>query len=151
MNIAPQHYVPATGLATWAWGEADGAAHYLEGMDGVFSFLGTAKISDITDGSSNTILLMEDHHWSKGPTQPNQMAGDQGWASTMQVSTAANLINQNYGYYDSHKCHGISSTHVGGAHIAMADGSVRFVSQNISMLTLQAIANRAAGVPAGDF
>jgi prepilin-type N-terminal cleavage/methylation domain-containing protein/prepilin-type processing-associated H-X9-DG protein len=151
-------YTPTTGQATWAWGEANGLSQYLEGMDGVFSWVGTAKISDITDGTSNTILLMEDHHWSNGPRFPGKYAGDVGWASTMQISTAVNLINQNYGdpnnsfaYPDSHKCHGISSTHVGGAHIAMADGSVRFVSQNISNLTLQAIANRNGGIPATGF
>jgi prepilin-type N-terminal cleavage/methylation domain-containing protein/prepilin-type processing-associated H-X9-DG protein len=152
MNVAPVRYQPAVGLATWAWGDGDGVKHYLEGVDGVFSFVGTAKISDITDGSSNTILLMEDHHWNAGPTQPGQVSDDVGWASPMQVSTAVNLINQNYGDKpDGRRCHGISSTHVGGAHIAMCDGSVRFISQNISTLTLQAIANRNGGVPAGDF
>jgi hypothetical protein len=133
-----------------AWGEAN-SQRYLQSMDGVFSFMGTAKISDITDGSSNTILLMEDHHWSVGKLQPGQNAGDVGWAGPMQVSTAANLVNQAYGYYDSHKCHGISSTHVGGAHIAMSDGSVRFLSENIGLNTLQAIANRNGGVPVGAF
>ncbi len=133
-----------------AWGEAN-SQRYLQGMNGVFSFMGTAKISDITDGSSSTILLMEDHHWSQGKTRPGQNAGDVGWASPMQVSTAANLINQNYGYNDSHKCHGISSTHVGGAHIALADGSVRFISENMSLTTLQAIATRNASVPVGDY
>ena len=67
-------------------------------------------------------------------------ADDVGWASTMQVSTATALINQAYGDKpDGRRCHGISSTHVGGAHVAMSDGSVRFISQNISLLTLQGI------------
>jgi prepilin-type N-terminal cleavage/methylation domain-containing protein/prepilin-type processing-associated H-X9-DG protein len=151
-------YTPTTGQATWAWGEANGLSQYLEGMDGVFSWIGTARISDLTDGTSTTMLLVEDHHWSNGPTLPGKYAGDVGWASTMQITTAVNLINQNYGnpaaqyaYPDSHKCHGISSTHVGGAHVAMADGSVRFISENINVLTLQAIANRNGGRPANNF
>jgi len=133
-----------------AWGEGS-SQRYLQGMNGVFTFMGTAKISDITDGTSNTILLMEDHHWSVGKNRPDQNAGDVGWAGSMQVSTAANLINQSYGYTDSHKCHGISSTHVGGAHILMADGAVRFLSENIAVNTLQAIATRGTGVTAGEF
>jgi prepilin-type N-terminal cleavage/methylation domain-containing protein/prepilin-type processing-associated H-X9-DG protein len=144
--------IPTPGYVLYAWGEASALGQYLQGADGVFSFFGTAKISDITDGSSMTILLMEDHHWSQGRKLPAvNPAGDCAWASTMMISTAANLINQNYGYNDPHKCHGISSTHVGGAHVAMADGSVRFVSENISILTLQAISNRNGGTPAGDF
>lgn len=133
-----------------AWGEGS-SQNYLQSMNGVFSFMGTAKISDITDGTSNTILVMEDHHWSQGKSRPSSYAGDVGWASSMQVSTAANLINQGYGYNDPHKCHGISSTHVGGAHILMADGAVRFVSENIGLQVLQAIATRGTGVPVGDF
>ena len=142
---------PLPGQVLDAWGEAGTVGTYLLGMDGVFSFRGTAKISDIVDGSSNTIMLMEDHHWSQGKTKPDQYARDTGWASTMQVSTAANLINQQYGYSDPHKCHGISSTHVGGAHVSLADGSVRFISENMAIVTLQAIANRNGGIPTGDF
>jgi prepilin-type N-terminal cleavage/methylation domain-containing protein len=142
---------PQPGQVLDAWGEAGTVGVYLLGMDGVFSFRGTAKISDITDGSSNTILLMEDHHWSTGRRQPDRVSGDVGWASTMQVSTAANLVNQSYGYNDPQKCHGISSTHVGGAHVALSDGAVRFISENMAITTLQAIANRNGGIPTGDF
>jgi hypothetical protein len=142
---------PAPGQVLDAWGEAGTVGEYLLKMDGIFSFRGTAKISDVVDGSSNTIMLMEDHHWSAGRTKPDQYARDTGWASTMQVSTAANLINQSYGYTDPHKCHGISSTHVGGAHIALTDGAVRFISENMAIVTLQAIANRNGGIPTGDY
>ena len=117
----------------------------------VFSFAGTAKISDIVDGTSNTILMMEDHHWSRGKAQPTEVSVDVGWASPMQISTVANLVNQNYGYPDPQKCHGISSTHVGGAHVAMADGSVRFISENVGVVVLQAIATRGAGDTPGEF
>jgi prepilin-type N-terminal cleavage/methylation domain-containing protein/prepilin-type processing-associated H-X9-DG protein len=121
------------------------------GDNGVFSFVGTAKISDITDGTSNTILCMEDHHWRVGKRSPDQHGDDSGWASPMAISTAANLVNQNYGYPDFNKCHGISSTHTGGAHILMADGAVRFLTENIGLNVLQAIATRGSGVPVGDF
>ena len=137
------------GVVLDAWGNT--TTVYLGGMNGVFSFAGTAKISDIVDGTSNTILMMEDHHWSRGKAQPTEVSGDVGWASPMQISTVANLVNQNYGYPDSQKCHGISSTHVGGAHVAMADGSVRFISENIGVVVLQAIATRGAGDTPGEF
>jgi len=139
----------AVGIVRDAWGYD--LAGRVGGDNGCFSFVGTAKISDITDGTSNTILCMEDHHWRFGKSQPDQHGDDVGWAGPMQVSTAANLVNQNYGYPDFNKCHGISSTHVGGAHILMSDGAVRFITENIGINVLQAIATRGSGVPVGEF
>ena len=137
------------------WGEGNGGNStgpaYLGLMNGCFSCSGTCKISDIVDGTSNTILVMEDHHWSQGPSQPSQVAGTVGWAGPMQVASTAHLVNQKYGYPDGNQCHGISSTHVGGAHILMADGSVRLLSENIGVTVLQAISTRAGGDIAGDF
>ncbi len=122
------------------------------GQNGMFSFVGTARISEVTDGTSNTILVMEDHHWKSGKIKASEHGDDIGWASPMNISTAANFINQNYGYTpDFNKCHGISSTHVGGAHILMCDGSVRFINENLDIRTLQAIATRATGQIPGEF
>lgn len=43
------------------------------------------------------------------------------------------------------------SYHTGGVHVAMADGSVRFVSENISRVTWQNLATRAGGEILGQF
>ena len=137
------------GQAFNAWGEGNNA--YLGNMDGCFSFFGTCKIRDITDGTSTTILVLEDHHWSAGPRTPASVAGTVGWGGPMQVTSTALLINQNYAYPDGNQCHGMSSTHVGGAHCLMADGAVRFLSQNIASQVLHAISSKNAGDVAGDF
>lgn len=41
--------------------------------------------------------------------------------------------------------------HVGGVHILMLDGAVRFLSNNISGVTLNALASRANNEVVGDF
>lgn len=43
------------------------------------------------------------------------------------------------------------SAHAGGAHLGLADGSVRFISQNISLTTYQALGSRAVKDIPGDF
>jgi hypothetical protein len=44
-----------------------------------------------------------------------------------------------------------SSRHVGGVHVNMADGGVRFVSENIDLNTWRAIGSRNGGEAIGDF
>jgi prepilin-type N-terminal cleavage/methylation domain-containing protein/prepilin-type processing-associated H-X9-DG protein len=133
---------------------------YLCRENGVFSLLGSAKMRDITDGTSNTILIMEDNHFQQGPRRPAVATGDAAWASPMAITSASILVNQNFSFnadgsmvsgMDSHKCHGISSVHVGGAHILMCDGAVRFISANISSVTLQALATRSNSDIVGEF
>ena len=46
---------------------------------------------------------------------------------------------------------GSSSLHAGGVHVLLADGSVRFVSQNISWLTYSSICSRNCGEVVSDF
>jgi hypothetical protein len=43
------------------------------------------------------------------------------------------------------------SMHVGGVHILLCDGSVRFVSENISLATWRGMATRAGGEVLGEF
>jgi prepilin-type processing-associated H-X9-DG protein len=43
------------------------------------------------------------------------------------------------------------SQHPGGVHVALADGSVRFVSENIDLNVWSYLGSRADGTPVGDF
>lgn len=133
-------------------------------------------LSDITDGSSNVMLVAEQSNkvkwtgsasweFTDGKTQGvGGMRG--GWGgpqntdvSTSQYgSTAAGMSMVQYGPNascgDFFGCgvvycasNNLASAHTGGIHTLMADGSVRFISDNIDLTTFKRAAMRADGNP----
>ncbi len=142
--------------------------------DGVFSIGGSVCLTDITDGASNTLLFGERLH--RDPQfdllQPVVWPGHspiEHWGTWAAISTPGAL-----GHCALHSAAPINyqvppggdlltvwnraaafgSGHPGGASFAFADGSVRFLSDSMPLLTLQALSTRAGGevvVWAGDF
>ena len=103
---------------------------------GIFGYDRTTKMRDITDGTSNTIMVSDVVAKDRGPWA-------QGGPSTIRALTTKPYVNGP---------DGIGSPHAGGFHVLLADGSVRFVSQNIDQDTLESLATRAGGeVVGGDF
>lgn len=54
-------------------------------------------------------------------------------------------------HYDGGTLIGARSNHVGGVHLMMADGAVRFAGANIDWTTYQALGSRNGGETVGDF
>ena len=126
-----------------------------------------AKLSEITDGTSNVIAAGEirpscgDHTWN-GWFHFNSM-----WvATTAPINFPVECIyespNWNAGspptgkngcnqYQAWNTTQGFKSRHVGGAHFLLCDGSVKFVSENIDYLTYQKVGDRRDGGVVGDF
>lgn len=103
---------------------------------GIFGYDRKTGIRDITDGTSNTIMVTEVYKdlgpWAKGGP------------STLRGLATKPYINGPDGIG-----HGKGS---GGALVLFADGSVRFISENINPETLEALATMAGGeVVGGDF
>jgi prepilin-type processing-associated H-X9-DG protein len=46
---------------------------------------------------------------------------------------------------------GIGSHHTGGAHVLLGDGSVRFLSANLDLLTQWRLSDRIDGAVVGEF
>jgi len=107
---------------------------------GVFWARGSAKISQITDGTSNTIAIFENHHWAgkdaaTGKLLPARVNRDALWIAPYgPISTGAGTINASADSdWGDPRCTGFTSIHTGGAQCLMADGTVRLISENIDI------------------
>jgi hypothetical protein len=89
------------------------------------------RINDITDGTSNTLIVVE----AAGAGIP--------WMKTDDVD-----ITKHPALGDRD---GFSSVHAGGVQGLMGDGSVRFLSNSIAAQTLKALFTRDGGEPVGPF
>lgn len=111
----------------------------------------STKIRDITDGTSTTLMLGE---------RRGELSVMGLWTSDAQGLPTGMMINspnmkpteaQTTGNAAMVHNIGASSFHTGGAHFLMADGSVHFLSNNISFMTYNNLGNRADGAVLGEF
>ncbi|MDZ4686467.1 MAG: DUF1559 domain-containing protein [Planctomycetaceae bacterium] len=157
-----QGYTPflgnSFGLGVAAHADGD-RAHHVSGIASRCNW--AASISDIGDGTSNTILVGEslpecvDHMWA-------------GWLhfNNVWISTTAPInfpihcqgrpavtetIPGCHDWNDHGYAQGFKSDHVGGAHVVLADGAVRFLGNNIDYMTYQRLGDRRDGQVVGDF
>ncbi|MEZ5944836.1 MAG: DUF1559 domain-containing protein [Planctomycetaceae bacterium] len=91
----------------------------------------------MSEGASNTICVFENHHWRFSRDLPQRFARNASWISPVNVVESLckkiNTANQQNGRGDNdNRGASLSSVHVGGAHALFADGSVKFLSQNMS-------------------
>jgi prepilin-type N-terminal cleavage/methylation domain-containing protein/prepilin-type processing-associated H-X9-DG protein len=140
---ATSNYVAATD--SWRTSEV-GAAGVCTGQlataqVGIFRQNSAAKFRDITDGTSNVIALGE-RRWriklDDGTIYTSGAANVFGIRRTNdqthradQVGCGCPSINVNLAAAGGRKRQGFSSEHPGGATFALADGSVRFISETI--------------------
>lgn len=126
------------------WGRRDGNGILFNGS--------TTRIRDVTDGTSNTALVGE---------ITSAMSGFDctPWA-IMNHTDTGNGVNGSFTVpgglrtwsRTSHAPYmGLSSYHPGGAHVLLTDGAVRFLSQNLSDITLQALGSRGGNEVLGEF
>ncbi|QDT56958.1 Type II secretion system protein G precursor [Caulifigura coniformis] len=114
---------------------------------------------DMTDGSSNTVMIAETREekasvWIDGTSaavagrylgSPPTYAGPRvsiNYQPYFPGGLFPNSIGQNWGP---------SSLHTGGAHHLLGDGSVRFISENIDAGTYDALVTKSGGEVVGEF
>lgn len=120
----------------------------LSGCNGVIGWQGCIGIAQILDGTSTTMAVLEDHHWTSKATPGTQQA-DNLWMGGYAIHSTKMPIN--WDPAGDFRCDQWSSVHVGGAHGLLADGSVRFVSENIDWQIRRALGTRIGAETLGEF
>lgn len=140
--------------------------------NGMFAPNQVFRIRDCTDGASNTLLIGEQSAPIGGADLRSGYYG--GWsgftiANIAPTITSAmdcygsgittirdgNVINPKTAPAGGNTVYrgnlSLNSLHVGGVHAVLADGAVRFISENINFATLKLLAVRNDGQAAGEF
>tara|TARA_R110002111_G_scaffold1157_1_gene8160 strand:+ start:19467 stop:20528 length:1062 start_codon:yes stop_codon:yes gene_type:complete len=147
--------------------------------DGVLISNSNVKVRDIIDGTSNTVVVGEasnfvfddngkkqhvggafPYSWITGTpavgTPPNYEPNNLSYpAASYNITTIRYSPNSSYDQPGVRNNHGpnnpLSSAHEGGVMVLLADGSARFVSENINLTTLKQLAVRDDGQSIGEY
>jgi prepilin-type N-terminal cleavage/methylation domain-containing protein/prepilin-type processing-associated H-X9-DG protein len=150
-------YLGVAGLVAWP----DNS----ETQDGLFYRNRAHRIADITDGTSNTLMVAErsnlDRNFDSQKAPFDDLIIGWGWwcyggvgdvlcgtEAPVNFRTPANFATLAPGtqqQYYNWRINAIGSEHSGGANACRADGSVVFLSNNVSLVVLQALGSRAGG------
>lgn len=134
------------------------------------------RIRDVTDGTSNTMIVAEQSGITNGiDNRANYFGGWTGYFDVTQVENAPAGSGNVFGagmttIRDGYPINGfrlggalpgtdqqfdcnlvLNSFHVGGTHVLLADGSARFVSENIDFETFKRIGARNDGEVIGEW
>jgi prepilin-type N-terminal cleavage/methylation domain-containing protein/prepilin-type processing-associated H-X9-DG protein len=160
------------GLGNWGYAASQDFGDTFNGdnsgLRGMFGRLGArVKIADVTDGTSNTILLGETlagqnvymQAWSSpslGPSWGGNSAGESVGDTIIPINyvtddtTFNGCPNPTRNGWNLALAWGFKSNHSGGANFAFGDGSVHFLSQTIDHKAYQLLGCRNDGQPIGN-
>jgi prepilin-type N-terminal cleavage/methylation domain-containing protein/prepilin-type processing-associated H-X9-DG protein len=143
------HYGASTG---WLWDAftapfvmADGTK--VTWADGVFAGNSRCRAAQIRDGLSNTLVLAERLGYTPQYATGSLAYLEQAWGPFIggTISTGRGVMPP----FQSAYRHAPWSGHSGGVYCGFADGSVQFVSQDISVNVFRSLGARADGLPVG--
>ncbi len=153
-----------------------GAGYGTTNGNGFFVCNGITRIRDLTDGTSNTIAIGEQSDYcvdlSTGAKYDCRSGGGSigfgflmgtvgvtrggerqiGLTSVLYtVGTKKFAGGQGPGTYNGGDNSPIQSSHVGGAHVLLGDGTVRFISDNVNFDTFKSLSVVNDGLTVGEW
>ncbi len=124
-----------------------------EARDGLFTQNARVRLTDVTDGTSGTLLVgemgfqLKDYLFTSGPNAGAVRGGNTSWAfgytgysfggTRLKLNTLAPPTSVN------DRLQAFRSDHPGGVGFVFADGSVRFVRDAIAAAAYTALGTRA--------
>lgn len=132
------------------WEDGDGAFYPM-------NWVKPLRWAHFTDGTSNTIMIGEQVYEPLDPGNGHYGLG-YAWAHSVEAcAIAAMPINAKrpngtpYAFGDWQGRNGFRSRHVGGAQFALADGTVKFLSENMALGLYRALATVRGNEVVGEF
>lgn len=165
-RIARSNYVAVAGAGTTLYMTPHAALSSTErGVSGHFS---NVSMRDLTDGSSNTFHLAERDSTKRMSTH---FGGGAVWIGVPKAAWASGTFANRLGIRANHgafpnstslvsgyamnvgtrNAEGTGSQHVGGMHVVLSDGSVRFISQHVNWQVQGQLASMSDGAVVGEF
>jgi prepilin-type N-terminal cleavage/methylation domain-containing protein len=152
-DTARCHY---EGIADTGTGRG-GSSLVMANGNGMFFHNSRVRIGEITDGTSNTLMFCE--IVTQGPGRYSccsWLAYADGIGTVNGInapfrSTPNGAFPLTHDMYSGNAYSGPASHHEGGCHFVMADGAVRFISENIAQSTVTSLTTRAGGDVPGEF
>jgi len=113
----------------------------------------------VTDGLSNTIMVGETTPFAVSEDASSEWYWHVTWPCNIEAREGSSTQHD---FWTSVDCTGITrpkdqewntlcSHHPGGGHVALCDGSVRYISETIDETTLRRLASPNDGEAVGDF
>jgi prepilin-type N-terminal cleavage/methylation domain-containing protein len=109
---------------------------------GIFNVNSNTAIRDVSDGTSNVIMVAENLRLNNPDFQEEQSFDGWAWGGAATLFSTRLSPNKKF-HWDN-----CGSDHAGGiCQAAMADGSVQVISENIDLITFQNLGNMSNGLP----
>lgn len=134
----------------------DGYIDRVGSLLGIMVYNRPSRLTDVIDGTSNTALVVEiagrPERWEMGRRVAGETSPGAGWAASLN-STMLSGYNPATNFFLGECAVNCSnngaaySFHTGGANLALADGTVRFLRQDIGIRMMAALVTRAGGEP----
>ncbi|HTN01898.1 DUF1559 domain-containing protein [Planctellipticum variicoloris] len=139
------------------------------GALGLFNGNSKVRFADIRDGTSNTVAITELRTYAKGANDfrgvmfypegpfthhnysPNAKIADQLRTAFCAANSDPPCVGTYSAFNDKQMLYTARSLHTGGVHSLLADGSVRFISENLNLTTWQNLAIPDDGLTLGEF